>query len=62
MFRMELMKPQTLRMKESLNSLSLELSLTSTRLTNLKPNKTLQLQANNVKNQKMDKDKMASSL
>jgi hypothetical protein len=59
---MELMKPQTLRMKESLNSLSLELSLTSTRLTNLKPNKTLQLQANNVKNQKMDKDKMASSL
>jgi hypothetical protein len=59
---MELMKPQTLRMKESLNSLSLELSLTSTRLTNLKPNKTLQLQANNVKNQKMDKDKTASSL
>jgi hypothetical protein len=59
---MELMKPQTLRMKESLNSLSLELSLTSTRLTNLKQNKTLQLQANNVKNQKMDKDKMASSL
>jgi hypothetical protein len=59
---MELMKPQTLRMKESLNSLILELSLTSTRLTNLKPNKTLQLQANNVKNQKMDKDKMASSL